>query len=111
MPEKKQEEKPVTENKESKEEIKEAQGISSELFIYPLVSEKAVDKIEKENKITFIIKKDAGKKEIKEVFEEEFKAKVDKVNIIRDMKGRKKAAVTVNKQQKASEIAMKLGIL
>lgn len=108
---KKQEEMPEKEKKESNAEVKETQGISSNLFLYPLVSEKAVDKIEKENKITFIIKKDAGKKEIKEAFEEEFKAKVEKVNIIRDMKGRKKATVTVNKQQKASEIAMKLGIL
>jgi ribosomal protein uL23 len=86
-------------------------SIVENVLLYPLVSEKAVDKIEKENKITFIVRKDVTKQDIKKVFEEEFKAKVDKVNVLNDMKGRKKAIITVNKQYKASDIAMKLGIL
>ena len=86
-------------------------SIAENVLLYPLVSEKAVDKIEKENKITFIVRKDVTKQDIKKVFEEEFKAKVDKVNVLNDMKGRKKAIITVNKQYKASDIAMKLGIL
>mgnify|MGYP000141379258 CR=1 FL=1 len=86
-------------------------SIVENVLLYPLVSEKAVDKIEKENKITFIVRKDVTKRDIKKVFEEEFKVKVDKVNVLNDMKGRKKAIITVNKQYKASDIAMKLGIL
>jgi len=83
----------------------------NDVFLHPLVSEKAVDMIEKENKITFIVKKDADKALVKKLFEEEFKVKVDSTNIINDMKGRKKAIIKVNKQYKASDIAMKLGII
>ena len=81
------------------------------VVLHPLVSEKAVDKIEKENKLTFIVAKSATKSDVKKAIENEFNVKVDKVNIINDMQGRKKALVTINKQYKASDIAMKLGIL
>jgi len=97
----------------TEEKVKHADevGALKSIFLYPLVSEKAVDKIEKENKLTFIVKKEATKQDIKKAFEDEFKAKVDKINIIKDMKARKKAIITVNKQFKASNIAMKLGII
>ncbi len=82
-----------------------------QILLYPLVSEKAVDKIESENKITYIVDKRATKKEIKEEFEKMFNVKVEKVNVINDMKGRKKAMIKLTKEFKASDIAMKLGIL
>jgi len=102
--------------KTMQEAIPESSAVSTavkfnDVFLHPLVSEKAVDMIEKENKITFIVKKDADKALVKKLFEEEFKVKVDRANIINDMKGRKKAIIKVNKQYKASDIAMKLGIL
>ncbi|MEM4598370.1 MAG: 50S ribosomal protein L23 [Candidatus Diapherotrites archaeon] len=80
-------------------------------MVRPLVSEKAVDMVEKENKITFIVKKEVSKAEIKKIFEGEFKVKVDKINVINDMKGQKKAIIKINKNYKASDIAMKLGLL
>ncbi|MEM4662574.1 MAG: 50S ribosomal protein L23 [Candidatus Diapherotrites archaeon] len=82
-----------------------------DVMIRPLVSEKAVDMIEKENKIVFITKKDATKSLIKKLFEDEFKVKVDRVNIINDLDGQKKAIIKINKGFKASDIAMKLGVL
>lgn len=84
---------------------------SFEVVLYPLISEKAVNMIDSENKITFIVDKKATKDEIKKVLETLYGVKVEKVNIIKDMKGRKKAIVKLNKSSKAEELATKLGVL
>ncbi|MCX8158577.1 MAG: 50S ribosomal protein L23 [Candidatus Diapherotrites archaeon] len=83
----------------------------SEIFRYPLISEKSIGMIEKENKITFIVNKKTDKKTIKEAFEKLYNVKVDKVNLINDMKGRKKAIIKINKEVKADSIATKLGLI
>jgi len=82
-----------------------------EIIIHPLVTEKAVNMIEAENKLTFIVNDNATKPEIKRVLQEAYGVKVVKVNVIRDMKGRKKAIVKLDKKFKASELATKLGVL
>jgi len=82
-----------------------------DVIIHPLVTEKAVNMIEAENKITFIVNDNSSKLEIKKVLEEAYGIKIVKVNIIRDMKGRKKAIVKLDKKFKASELATKLGVL
>jgi len=82
-----------------------------EVIIHPLVTEKAVNMIEAENKLTFIVNDNSSKTEIRKVLEEAYGIKVVKVNIIRDMKGRKKAIVKLDKKFKASELATKLGVL
>jgi len=81
------------------------------IILFPLITEKAVDSIERNNKITFIVGKDATKKEIREEIEREYKVKVDKVNTVNDMRGRKRAIVQINKAFKANDIAMKLGVI
>lgn len=82
-----------------------------DVILRPLVTEKAVNMIESENKITFIVSKNANKREIKEVLQKAYGVKVDKVNVLKDMKGRKKAIVRLDKKSKASELATKLGVL
>jgi len=82
-----------------------------EIVLFPLITEKAVDAIERDNKLTFIVGKKATKQEIKADIEKEFKVKVDRVNVINDLKGRKKAIVQINKKFKANDIAMKLGVI
>ena len=82
-----------------------------DIIIHPLVTEKAVNMIEAENKLTFIVHDNASKTEIKRVLEKVYSIKVVKVNVIRDMKGRKKAIVKLDKKFKASELATKLGVL
>lgn len=78
---------------------------------YPVISEKAVNMIETQNKITFIVTKDATKPEVKKAVEDRYKVKVEKVNILKDMKGRKKAIVKLTKEFKASELASKIGMI
>ena len=82
-----------------------------EVLIHPLVTEKAVNMIEAENKITFIVADTADKKSVKKGIEEAYGVKVDKINIVRDMKGRKKAIVKLKKEFKAQDLATKLKVL
>ncbi len=78
---------------------------------YALLTEKAVDLIEKENKLIFRVDKGATKKEIKEGVEKLYNVKVSKVNTILDMKGQKKAMVKLVEKGAAAELATKLNIL
>ncbi len=82
-----------------------------EIIIHPLISEKAVNLIEAENKICFIVNDKANKQDIKKTIERVYKVKTEKVRIIRDRKGRKKAIVKLAKEFKAGDIAIKLGVL
>ena len=82
-----------------------------EILIHPLVSEKAVNMIESQNKLTFIVNLKSTKKEIKKAVESLHKVKVDEVKIVNDQKGRKKAIVKINKAFKADDVATKLGVL
>jgi large subunit ribosomal protein L23 len=81
------------------------------VLLYPLVTEKTVGMIEKENKIVFIVDRKANKKQIKEAFEKLFGVKVEKVNTLIARDGRKKAFIKLKKEFKASDVAVKLGIL
>jgi len=81
------------------------------ILLYPLITEKAVNMIESENKICFVVAKHAGKKEIKKAVEESYKVKVDEVRTVNDMKGRKKAIVKINRAFKADELATRLGVI
>ena len=84
---------------------------SFEVVEFPLITEKAVNVIELENKVSFIVKKDASKIQIKKAVEELYNVKVKSVNTVLDRKGRKKAIVKLAKDFKAADLATKLGVL
>lgn len=105
-------------NKAAKDKIAEGSPLTKtatlhdlDVLLYPLVTEKAVNMIEAENKVTFVVDDRAGKSEVKKAVEEAYGVKVIKINVVRDMKGRKKAIVKLDKKNKASELATKLGVL
>jgi ribosomal protein uL23 len=104
-------EKKVAEAKPQEALAKTATLHDMEVILYPLVTEKAVNMIESENKLTFVVNDETNKTEIKKVIEEAYAVKIRKINIVRDMKGRKKAIVKLDKKFKASELATKLGVL
>jgi len=81
------------------------------ILLYPLVTEKTVGMIEKENKIVFIVDRKADKHQIKDAFEKLFGVKVEKVNTLITRDGKKKAFIKLKKEFKASDVAVKLGIL
>lgn len=86
--------------------------LQSELVIvYPMMSEDTVRLIEAENKITFIVSSKASKHDVKRAVEELYEVKVDKVATLTTPEGKKKAYVKLSPESKASELAVKLGIL
>jgi ribosomal protein uL23 len=81
------------------------------IILYPLLTEKAIGKIEKENKIIFVVRRTANKDQIKWAFERAFNVKVSNVNTLIDRKGRKKAWIKLSKEYSAGDIATKMGML
>ncbi|MGC9310902.1 MAG: 50S ribosomal protein L23 [Candidatus Aenigmatarchaeota archaeon] len=83
-----------------------------EIVAHPVTSEKAVRMIESENKLTFKLKNlRTTRAEVKAGFEEEFKAKAEKVNILINRKGHKKAIIKLNAEYPAGDIGVKLGVI
>ncbi|RLI51677.1 50S ribosomal protein L23 [Candidatus Bathyarchaeota archaeon] len=80
------------------------------IILYSLMTEKAVNLIESENKLTFIVNLKANKYKIKKAVEELYDVKVDKVNLLITTKSLKKAFVKLKPENKASDLAIKLGI-
>ncbi|MCD6477344.1 MAG: 50S ribosomal protein L23 [Candidatus Aenigmarchaeota archaeon] len=78
---------------------------------YPLLTEKSISKIETENKMVFIVNRNANKKQIKWAAEKALGVKIDKVTTMIDQKGRKKAWITINKKDSALDVATRLGML
>ncbi len=82
-----------------------------EIIIRPLQTEKALRLIEQHNTLTFIVRRDATKPEIKRAVEELFGVKVVKVNTLITPRGEKKAYVKLAPEYKATDVAARLGIL
>ena len=81
------------------------------ILIRPLHTEKALLLIERENTIIIIVNRKATKHDIKYAIEKLFDVKVEKVNTLITPRGEKKAYIKLTPEYKASEIAMKLGLL
>ena len=75
------------------------------------MTESASLMVEKDNKLIFIVNLKAGKAEIKKAVEELYEVKVSKVNLQITSQGVKKAYVKLTPEFKASDVAIKLGIL
>lgn len=82
-----------------------------DIIIRPVSSESALDRLEKENKLTFIVSLKANKKTIKEAFENLYGVKVRSVNTCITTSGEKKAIIRLEKEYSASELATKIGLL
>ena len=78
---------------------------------YPLISEDTVMLIEAENKITFIVDLGASKNDVRRAVEELYEVRVDRVSSVITPHGRKKAYVRLSPDFKASDLAVRLGIL
>ena len=78
---------------------------------YPLLSEDAVTLLEAENKITFIVNIRSDKHDIKRAVQELYEVKVRDVKTLITPEGEKKAFVRLMPDFKASDLAVRLGIL
>jgi large subunit ribosomal protein L23 len=84
---------------------------NNEVISYPLMTESASVMVEKDNKLIFIVNLKAGKADIKKAVEELYEVKVSKVNLQITNQGVKKAYVKLTEEFRASDVAIKLGIL
>ena len=75
----------------------------------PVATEKTMLLIEKENKLTFRVRRNATKDQVSKEVEERFSVKVDSVNVLFDKKG-KKAVVKLKEGFSAEEIGTRIGI-
>lgn len=81
------------------------------VILYPQATEKAVRLIESENKLIFIVDKNASKPDVKKAVETLFEVRVKNVTIEITPDGRKRAYVRLAPEFMADEIASKLGMI
>lgn len=82
-----------------------------ETILHPVATEKAINMIESENKIVFIVDRKATKRDVKRAVEELYNVKVESVNTLISPDGKKKAFVKLSPESSAAELSMKLKIL
>ena len=88
-----------------------------DILLHPYVTEKTMNAIEGTaplnfkdgNRLEFLVRRDATKKEIKEAFEELYEVKVEKVNT-RICKDGKHAIIKLTDEYDAKEISMRIGV-
>jgi large subunit ribosomal protein L23 len=77
---------------------------------HPYVTEKAMNDMDFDNKLQFIVDVDAAKPEIESEIEERFDTQVTNVNTMITMDGTKKAIVTFAGDDDAQDIASRIGV-
>jgi len=80
------------------------------VIVQPVMSESAFVMLEKENKLTFIVRRTANKPSIKWAVEKLYEVKVEKVNTVILPDGRKKAYVRLSPESNAADVATRLNI-
>jgi len=91
---------------------KKAAGMDPwKVLVYPHLAEKSMNMVEFENKLTFIVRRTATKKEIKDAIESLFGVKVVRVQTETMRSGAKKAYAKLSDDTPASEIASRLGMV
>ena len=76
----------------------------------PYVTERTFDQIERENKLCFIVSDGASKAQVAAAVEALYEVRVESVNTARTIKG-KKAFVRLTRDNSATELATKLGLV
>ncbi len=82
-----------------------------DIIKYPTMTERSVYMIENENKLVFIVHRDATKRDISRAVKELYNVETKEINTLIDRQGEKKAFVKLKEGFSASEVAIKLGIL
>ncbi len=67
--------------------------------------------LEAENKLVFVVNLKASRNDVRRAVEELYEVRVEKVTVTITPKGDKKAFVKLTPDYKASDVAIKLGIL
>ncbi|MEN6592538.1 MAG: 50S ribosomal protein L23 [Methanobacteriaceae archaeon] len=76
----------------------------------PHLTEKSMNAIDKNNELTFKVRRTASKAQIKNAFEELYEVKVERVNTQITSKGEKVAYIKLEAEHSAEDIAVKMGV-
>ncbi len=77
---------------------------------YPLVTEKAMNDLDFENKLEFVVHIDATKNEIASAIEDRFEVEVAAVNTQLTPAGQKKAVIELGPDDDAEEVISRIGV-
>ncbi len=80
------------------------------IIVRPIMSESSFEMLERENKLTFIVRRNANKHLIKWAVQKLYDVKVDKINTLILPDGRKKAYVRLAPESNAADVATRLNI-
>ncbi len=78
---------------------------------YPMMTERSVNMIEKENKLVFIVDRRATKHDIANAIKVLYEVEAETINTLITRKGEKKAFIKLKDGYDASDVAIRLGIL
>jgi len=76
----------------------------------PHLTEKSMNAIDKNNELTFKVRRTASKAQIKNAFEELYEVKVERVNTQITSKGEKVAYIKLEAEHSAEVIAVNMGV-
>jgi|TARA_B110000263_G_scaffold59451_1_gene50901 large subunit ribosomal protein L23 len=83
---------------------------AASIIVRPYVTENTFDRIEKENKLVFIVSNESTKNTIKQALSILYEVKVKAINTAQTIQG-KKAFVTFADDYSALDLATKLGVM
>jgi large subunit ribosomal protein L23 len=81
-----------------------------EIIVRMMITERASEIVERENRLIFIVRRNATKGQIREAVEALYEVKVIQVNTIITPRGQKKAFVKLSPEYNAADLAVKLGL-
>jgi len=84
--------------------------MSQDVIHYPLMTEKAMNVMDFDNKLQFVVDTSADKPSVRDAVESQFDVTVENVNTQVTMQGQKKATVTLGEDDDAQEIASRIGV-
>jgi large subunit ribosomal protein L23 len=82
----------------------------TDVIEHPLVTEKAMNLMDFQNKLQFVVALDATKPEIAEAIEEQFDVTIEDVTTMVTAQGTKKATVRLSEGDDAQEVASRIGV-
>ena len=80
-----------------------------DVIVHPLITEKTVATMERDNVLTFIVTINSNKQDIYNAVEELYEVEVEKVSTTVLPSGKKKAYVKLKEEYTADEVATKIG--
>ena len=80
------------------------------VIVKPHVSEKTMNAFDLNNELTFVVDRNSSKADIKRAFETLFEEQVERVNTHISPKGLKLAYIKLAEEEKAEDIAVKIGV-